>query len=239
MHWENQILPLCIACAVMFLGSCNRAKPDSPQLYLALGDSYTSGQSVDPNDRWPVQLASMLREQKIDLGEPRIIAQTGWTTDELSAGIDDENPRATFQLVSLQIGVNNQFRGRSVEEFRTQFSDLLKRSIGFAGGINGHVFVLSIPDWGVMPFARGRDRSAIGRQIDQFNSVCRKECERQQIAFVDITSISRRAAEDSTLIAQDVLHPSAKMYRLWCEAALPTVRDALKDFLQRPATHNM
>jgi lysophospholipase L1-like esterase len=210
---------------------CNGAKEASvtngPR-YLALGDSYTIGESVDAQDRWPMQLARMLRDQKIDITDPEIIATTGWTTDELSAGMDRANPSGPNALVSLLIGVNNQFRGRSVDEFRGQFAALLNRAIALAGNQNSHVIVLSIPDWGVTPFAEGRDRDAIGRQIDQFNAVCHEECDKKNVAFVDITPISKRAAGDASLVADDGLHPSAKMYRLWCEAALPAAKNALE-----------
>jgi lysophospholipase L1-like esterase len=196
---------------------------------LALGDSYTCGEAVDPSERWPVQLVKMLREQKIEIADPEIIATTGWTTDELSAGIDVANPRGPYAMVSLLIGVNNQFRGRSVEEFRSQFAGLLKRAIGFAGGESKRVFVVSIPDWGATPFGQtsGRDPGQVGREIDQFNSVCREECEKAGVAFVDITPISKQAKEDRSLVAEDGLHPSGKMYGLWCGAALPVAEKVL------------
>jgi lysophospholipase L1-like esterase len=195
--------------------------------YLALGDSYTIGDTVEEQDRWPMQLARMLREQHIDVADPDIIATTGWTTDELSAGMDVANPKGPYAMVSLLIGVNNQFRGRSAEEFRGQFADLLKRAISLAGNQSSHVIVLSIPDWGVTPFAQGQDRDRIGQQIDQFNSVCREECGKLNVPFIDITPISKRAADDPSLVAKDGLHPSAKMYTQWCEAALPAAKAAL------------
>jgi lysophospholipase L1-like esterase len=220
-----------VLLAVVVLG-CNRADNSAPPIttgsrYLALGDSYTIGESVDESDRYPVQLARMLREQKIEIADPQIIATTGWTADELNAGIDRANPQGTYALVSLLIGVNNQYRGRSVGEFRAQFEALLKRAIGFAGGESKHVIVFSIPDWGVTPFAQGQDRARIGREIDRFNSVCRDECAKQNVAFIDITPISKRAAEDRALVADDGLHPSGKMYELWAREALPAAHAAL------------
>jgi lysophospholipase L1-like esterase len=228
---NSQLVSLLLLMLVMGCerGSVSSVPVNTGPRYLALGDSYTCGEAVDPSERWPVQLVGMLREKKIEVGDPEIIAVTGWTTDELSAGIDRANPRGPFAMVSLLIGVNNQFRGRSVEEFRSQFAGLLKRAIGFADGESKRVIVLSIPDWGVTPFGKssGRDVGQVGREIDQFNSVCREECEKAGVAFVDITPISKHAAEDASLVAADGLHPSGKMYRQWCEAALPAAEKAL------------
>ncbi|MEK9137534.1 MAG: SGNH/GDSL hydrolase family protein [Bacteroidota bacterium] len=189
--------------------------------FLALGDSYTIGESVDERERWPVQLAGMLREQKIDIADPVIIACTGWTTDELDAAIDRENLQEPFDLVSLLVGVNNQYRERDREEYREQFKRLLQRAIGFAGGDSSHVIVLSIPDWGVMPFAEGRDRKKIAQEIDDFNAINREETERSGAHYVDVTPLSRDAASDMSFIASDGLHPSGKMYEEWARLVLP------------------
>jgi len=215
---------LLIGCALAIEG-CGRADPSK---YLALGDSYTSGESVAADDRWPVQLAHRLKEHGIDLGEPEIIATTGWTTDELSSGIDAANPVGPFQLVTLSIGVNNQYRGRTSENYRPQFRNLLQRAIAFAGGNPRHVIVLSIPDWGVTPFAGNQDRAEIGRQIDQFNSINREETKNAGAAYVDVTPESRIAATRQDLIADDGLHPSPQMYSQWVDLALPVVEQALK-----------
>ena len=196
--------------------------------YLALGDSYTIGESVSEIERWPVQLAIRLRARSFKVGEPLIIARTGWTTDELIQGIEDSNVEGTFDLVSLLIGVNNQYRGRSAEEFRLEFRDLLDISLKFAGQNKSRVIVLSIPDWGVMPFARGRDTEEIASEIDLFNSVVREECNIRDIKYFDITGISRRAANDSELVADDGLHPSGKMYSLWVNEIYDEVAALLK-----------
>ncbi len=203
------------------------AVPD-PLTYLALGDSYTIGESVDSASRWPVQLARALSKEGIAVGEPVIVAQTGWTTDELAAGIEAADPAGTFDLVSLLIGVNNQFRGRELEEYRIQLLDLISRAVAFAGGDPGRVLVLSTPDWGVMPFADGRDRGRIASEIDAFNEVERREAERAGVRFVDIAWISREAAGAPELVAADGLHPSAAMYARWVEAALPTVLEMMR-----------
>lgn len=191
--------------------------------YLALGDSYTIGESVQKKERWPVQLADSLRHYGFEIAEPLIIAKTGWTTDELLEGIKRINPQGTFDLVSLLIGVNNQYRSRKVEEFRVQFKMLLEQSIAFAGGNEKKVFVLSIPDWGVTPFADGRNRAQIASEIDLFNSIKKEESEKRGVLYVDSTPFSREANSDSSLVAADGLHPSGKMYTGWIKLALPSV----------------
>lgn len=213
---------------------CQRADPRSPAEnakngYLALGDSYTIGESVGAGDRWPVQLVRMLRERGVDVADPQIIATTGWTTGELSAGIDAADPRGPYRLVTLLIGVNNQFRGRDIAEFRGQFRGLCQRAIALAGGKPSRVVVVSIPDYGVTPFAANSDRAKIAAQIDAFNAVCREEAIALKAAFVDITAISKKAAADRTLIADDGLHPSGKMYREWAEKILAEAQKALQD----------
>jgi len=195
--------------------------------YLALGDSYTIGESVSTKERWPVQLAALLRQRGIDLGEPQIIARTGWTTDELSDAMDLSRPIGPFALVSLLIGVNNQYRRRPLDEYREQFVALLLRAIDLAGGEGGRVLVLSIPDWGVTPFAKGQDRAAIGSAIDDFNHINAQETQRLGARYVDVTPESRQATSDPTLIAPDGLHPSAKMYAGWAQLALPAACLAL------------
>jgi lysophospholipase L1-like esterase len=188
--------------------------------FLALGDSYTIGEGVSAAERWPVQLAARLRARGVPVGEPEIIARTGWTTDELAAALEQAAPQGPYDLVSLLIGVNNQYRGRDVEEYRAQFARLLERAIGLAGGEAGRVLVLSIPDWGVTPFAEGRDARAIAREIDAFNAANAAEARRLGARYVDVTGISRRARDEAGLIAGDGLHPSGEMYGRWAEAAL-------------------
>jgi len=195
--------------------------------YLALGDSYTIGESVPPAERWPVQLTGLLRGQGLGLGTPTLIARTGWTTDELSAAMDAAALTGPYDLVSLLIGVNNQYRGRAVEEYREQFTALLQRAVGLAGGRPGRVLVLSIPDWGVTPFAAGRDRAAIAAAIDQYNAVNAEEAARAGAAYVDVTPTSRRAVDQPDLLADDGLHPSGAMYAAWAALALPVVCAAL------------
>ncbi|HVT57160.1 MAG TPA: SGNH/GDSL hydrolase family protein [Thermoanaerobaculia bacterium] len=205
-----------------------RAAGETPR-YLALGDSYTIGESVSPEGRWPVQLAALLRAQGLAVAEPQIVARTGWTTGELSAGIDAAAPRGPFDLVSLLIGVNDQYRGGSPEAYVAGFTALLRRAVAFAGGTPGRVLVLSIPDWSVTPFAResGRDLARVAAEIGRFNAVAAEETQRAGARFVAITVISQRAKGDRSLLAADGLHPSAAMYADWARLALPAARAAL------------
>ena len=194
--------------------------------YLALGDSYTIGEGVPESGRWSAQLARALRADGIPMADPRIIAQTGWTTDELDAAIDAAHPLPEYDLVSLLIGVNNQYRERSVDEYRTQFTGLLERAIGFAQWRRERVLVLSIPDWGITPFARetARDRERIAVEIDAFNAAAQDVCSARGVAFVDITPVSRAHGAEPAMLADDGLHPSATMYNEWMRLALPVVR---------------
>jgi lysophospholipase L1-like esterase len=227
-RWLALVAGTIAICATWGCQKPGPAPSTAPSQFLALGDSYTIGESVDASERWPVQLAQRLRDtDQIDLGEPKIIAHTGWTSGDLGFAVDVEDPKGPFQLVTLLIGVNNQFRHASIDEFRTQFADLLRRAIGFAGDDPKHVIVLSIPDWGQTPYARNDDPERIGREIDQFNAVCKSECEKKNVKFIDITPISRHAASDPSLVAPDGLHPSGKMYREWVQQMLPAVKAAL------------
>lgn len=196
--------------------------------YLALGDSYTIGEGAATADRWPVQLAALARQQQVNLLAPDIIARTGWTTAELADAIATANNPKTYDLVSLQIGVNNQYRGQSVAQYRTEFRGLLQTAVRFAANRPGRVFVLSIPDWGQSPFAEGEDRARIGADIDQFNTAAKAECQLAGVAFVDITPLSRAAAGDASQFTRDGLHYSGPQMRRWAEAALPVVQAAVK-----------
>jgi lysophospholipase L1-like esterase len=195
--------------------------------YLALGDSYTIGEAVAAHERWPAVLAQRLRQAGTPIGEPRIVAVTGWTTDELAQGMDAAALVPPYDLVTLQIGVNNQYRGRPADDYRAQFAGLLDRAITLAGGRAARVVVASIPDWGVTRFAReqGRDRARIAEALDAYNTIADDACRRAGARFVDITGISRRHPE---LLADDGLHPSAAQYALWVEAIEPAVRATLR-----------
>lgn len=198
-----------------------------PVRYLALGDSYTIGEGVPEDGRWPVHLAGLLRTRGVEMAPPEIIARTGWTTDELEAAIDEADLRGTYALVSLLIGVNDQYRGRSVKEYRERLEPLVDRAVALAGGIGEAVIALSIPDWGVTRFAEGRDRSAIAAEIDAYNLVKREITGRRGIRFVDVTPISRRLGARPEMLAEDGLHPSAALYERWADLVLPAALAAL------------
>lgn len=204
--------------------------------YLALGDSYTIGEGVLPKENFPSQTIELLnktaegvenRRQGFD--EPQIIAKTGWTTDELDAAIDEAALSSTYDIVSLLIGVNNQYRGRSVTEYKTQFDHLLQRAILFANNKTAHVFVLSIPDWGITPFADGRDRQQIAAAIDAYNATAREVCEQHKIMFIDITTSQRIDGNKAAYLVADGLHPSAKEYAKWALLLSAAIKMKLKD----------
>ncbi len=196
---------------------------------LSLGDSYTIGEGVKPEERWSVQMVAALKQSGLGVTAPQIIAKTGWTTDELHAGIAASEVAEQYDWVTLLIGVNNQYRNRDPEEFRQQLRELLEFSIKKARENPKRVIVLSIPDWGVTPFAEGRDRQKIAKQIDLFNQVVQEESERLQAHFIDITDISREAADrPQELLAPDNLHPSAAMYKRWAERAAKVISDTAK-----------
>ncbi|MCP4416626.1 MAG: SGNH/GDSL hydrolase family protein [Chloroflexi bacterium] len=198
-----------------------------PLRYLALGDSYTIGESVTEDERWPVQLVSALRGQNVNIEDAEIIARTGWTTAELQNGILQAEPQGSYDLVSLLIGVNNQYRGRSQDEYRDEFVELLQTAVSLADGNPKQVFVISIPDWGATPFAQDRNREEIGAEIDAFNEIGLVESGRLGVIYIDITDISKWALDDELLTAVDRLHPSGKMYSLWVERMQPSVCDLL------------
>jgi len=197
--------------------------PATPEKYhyLALGDSYTIGEMVAPPYNFPSQLSTLMKNDTVDFQPARIIAKTGWTTDELEAGIiaaDQQQPlRNSYDFVSLLIGVNNQYRGRSVDSYKPEFEELLKKAIRFAGNRADRVAVLSIPDWGVTPFANGRDRVQIAAEIDAYNSANKQITLLYNVHYIDITAWTREAANDLSLLAADGLHPSAKEYKRWAE----------------------
>lgn len=196
--------------------------------YLALGDSYTIGEAVPADERWPHILQGRLVGDGLKVEMPKIIATTGWTTDELQAAIDKENPAKNYDLVSLLIGVNNQYRGYPIGQYKTEFESLLKQAIAFAQNRAERTFVVSIPDYGVTPFAAEKDPPKIARELDEYNAIAQEICKKYQVAFVDITPGSRRASEDPALVAEDGLHPSGKMYKEWVDAAYPVVKSMLK-----------
>ncbi|HEY5220221.1 MAG TPA: GDSL-type esterase/lipase family protein [Gemmatimonadaceae bacterium] len=203
---------------------------DAPARYLALGDSYTIGEGVAPEDRWPTVLAEMLRLRGEAIADPDIVARTGWTCDELSVGIDAADPRGPYALVSLLVGVNDQFRGGSASEYQRRFVPLLVRTVALAGNEPSRVLVLSLPDWGVTPFAYGRDQARIAAAIDAFNRVNRGAAESIGAHYVNITADSRRAGSDPVLLAADGLHPAAAMYVEWARMTVTPAVAAIRRY---------
>jgi len=196
--------------------------------YLALGDSYTIGEQVKDTENFPNHVVKLLKEKKIIFQEPSIIAKTGWTTDELQNQLAQTRLAIPLDLVTLLIGVNNQYRGRSSEEYAVQFEELLQQAIGYAGGKTNHVIVLSIPDWGVTPFAEGRDRKKIAREIDEFNTINKRISEKHKVHYIDITPLTREASTDLTLLTDDKLHPSGKDYKRWAQKVVDVIMKEFK-----------
>lgn len=200
---------------------------DTTQLtYLALGDSYTIGESVSVNDRFPAQAAATLAKQGIHVVTPQYIATTGWTTIDLQNAIDAQKPHGPFDIVTLLIGVNDQYRKYPVSEYPSKFTRLLQAAVGLAGNRKDRVFVLSIPDYSVTPFGGGS--SKIHDDIDAYNAINKEITLGKGVAYIDITGISRMAGADPSLVAGDGLHPSAKQYALWVEQLAPVIEKALR-----------
>ena len=194
--------------------------------FLALGDSYTIGESVDEKDRWSGQLIDLLKIN-FNFTKHDIVACTGWTTSELTQAIEAKKLTDQYEMVSLLIGVNNQYRGQSLDSYRVEFRNLLNTSIEFAKDDAKKVIVLSIPDWGKTPFAKGQDTQKIASEIDAFNNVAKEECKKLNIVFINITEITRKNT-DTSMFAIDGLHYSGKVHRLWAMEALKTAGDILK-----------
>lgn len=197
--------------------------------YLALGDSYTIGELVPMHDNFPHQAVRLLRKQHIEVADPVIIATTGWTTDELAASIREHNLKETFSFVTLLIGVNNQYRGRSIENYQQEFLQLLNQAIAFAGDKSGNVIVLSIPDWGITPFAEDRDRQKIASEIDRYNAVCKEIALANKCQYIEITESTRYNGQNEEYLVSDKLHPSGKEYAIWAERLAGVVAKTLKN----------
>ena len=231
---KSFIITFC-SFPVILIFSCAKNKypfqmtePKKTYSYLALGDSYTIGQNVLSSENFPNQTVQLLNQQNYNFKSPEILATTGWTTDELQNNINKHTFTPPYDFVSLLIGVNNQYRGRSVENYKPEFESLLKQAIQFAGGKVDHVIVLSIPDWGATPFANGRDRAQIAKEIDDYNAVNKNISETYKVNYIDITPWTREAANDLSLVASDGLHPSAKEYKRWSEK----LADKIKPLIQ-------
>jgi lysophospholipase L1-like esterase len=195
--------------------------------YLALGDSYTIGEQVSSDENFPHQTVALLKKQGIEVSQPVIIATTGWTTDELAASIREHNITDTFSFVTLLIGVNNQYRGRELENYKEEYAQLLDIAIRYADGHAQNVFVLSIPDWGVTPFAEGKDRAQIAKDIDAYNAAKKEITLAHKCHYIDITDSTRKNGTTAEYLAEDGLHPSGKEYKIWAQRLAPEVAKVL------------
>jgi len=203
--------------------------------YLALGDSYTIGEQVPLTESFPYQTIQLLRKADVEhennrhvFAAPEIIAKTGWTTDELLAAIGQHIFLSNYDIVSLLIGVNNQYRGRTAEEFKTEFEILLQTAVQLAGGISSNVYVLSIPDWGITPFNKDRDANIIAKEIDAFNKVCADKAAALGTNYIDITDDQRIDGKNAEFLAADGLHPSGKEYQKWASKLSQRISEGLK-----------
>jgi len=192
------------------------AQPTAKVRYLALGDSYTIGESVAESERWPVQLIARLKAKGTSFDAPTIIATTGWRTDDLSQAIAKANLKSEYDLVSLLIGVNNQYQGKNVDSYKPEFEELLRTAVRLAGGDKRRVFVVSIPDYGYTPFGKPK-QPVITEAIDKYNEANKTITEKMGVRYVYITDISRKSFDDPQLVAGDGLHPSGKQYGLWVD----------------------
>ena len=199
--------------------------------YLALGDSYTIGEGVEESERYPNQAVEILKSKNLIFEKPLIIAKTGWTTDELDKGIEDAGIEGkTYDLVTLLIGVNNQYRGRPISDYEIEFQKMLTKAIQFAKGDPKHVLVISIPDWGVTPFAetRGTDRKNIAKEIDDCNAAKERISIQLGVHYIDITEEYRKIGALPEMVVEDKLHPSALVYKSWSEKFVKVVLDKME-----------
>lgn len=203
-------------------------QPSRSYTLLALGDSYTIGEKVPAKENFPNQAVHILREKGFDFKSPKIVAKTGWTTDELQTGIKKTRFRKHYDFVTLLIGVNNQYRGRKAADYIPEFESLLKQAIQFAGNDTSHVIVLSIPDWGITPFAKGRDSKRIAAEINEYNAANKLITLKYNVQYIDITPGTREASADPSLLTTDGLHPSGKEYARWAEKVVSAIQNNLE-----------
>ena len=212
---------------LIFIAAMKHPRQKNAYTYLAIGDSYTIGEKVKPEENFPNQAVDILREQGLDFKKPVIVAKTGWTTDELQAGIKKTKLEQHYDFVTLLIGVNNQYRQQPVAGYTPQFEALLKRALRYTRNNPHRVIVLSIPDWGVTPFAEGRDSLQIATQIDEYNAANKLIAEKYNVHYINITPGTRQAPEDKQLLAEDGLHPSGKEYKRWATALATIIKGEL------------
>jgi lysophospholipase L1-like esterase len=223
-HWK--LIPSFVFIILVASGNINAIRfKTTLKTYLALGDSYTIGQSVNADETYPAQTIAILKSQNINFHSPEIIATTGWTTADLQNAISKHKfAFAKYDIVTLLIGVNNQYQGRSESEYKTQFTELLQKAIQLARNISSHVIVLSIPDYSVVPFAQNSDTATISKEINSFNIINKEISANCKVNYINVTDESRKAATDLSLITHDNLHYSGKEYAIWAKMLAEVIR---------------
>jgi lysophospholipase L1-like esterase len=224
-----------LSLLISLFSSCNKNTPLSPPViippaaktYLALGDSYTIGQSVSPSERFPAQTVSILKPQGIVMADPVYIAQTGWTTANLQNAITSQNPSPTYDIVSLLIGVNDQYQGMDTAGYAIRFTQLLEKSVQLAKGMKSNVFVLSIPDYSVTPFVSQANKARVRMEVDWFNTINKRITLAYGVSYTDITPSTREAETNPALLATDNLHPSGLEYKKWADMLAPKIKAVL------------
>jgi lysophospholipase L1-like esterase len=196
--------------------------------FLALGDSYTIGQNVQVNERFPAQTVQLLKTQGLNISEPNYIAVTGWTTINLLSAINQQKPAQDFNIVTLLIGVNDQYQRLDTAGYTVRFEELLNKAIHHAGNRKANVFVVSMPDYSATPFVAPSSKARVSMEIDQFNAINKRITQQYNISYTDITPSTKEAANDASLVANDGLHPSGKEYRKWANMLAPKIKDVLK-----------
>jgi lysophospholipase L1-like esterase len=199
--------------------------------YLALGDYYVLGEGIDEHERWPIQLEAALRGHELHINYPYFVANKTWTIDQLTKRLEEEEFDKHYDLITIQIGVNDEFKKKSISQFTVDVKALLTKVIALTGGKHGRIVVLSIPDWSATPFAKNHKSDAldaIAENINKYNQVLKKETIANGCHFVDVTDLSKKAAVDPTLTSSDGLHPSGAMYKLWVQKMYPTIIQALQ-----------
>ena len=213
------ISSLCLALAPLL-----SARAEATPRFLALGDSYTIGTSVEESKRWVNELVRLMRQDSVQISDPEVIAHNGWTTGDLLAALDKEKPKGPYDLITLMIGVNNQFQGQPIENYRKDLQALFAVATRLAGGDPRKIVVLSIPDYSVTPFAQDKDPDKIAAQVVKFNAVLLDETHRARARMVDITPVSRFAKVNAQLVAEDGLHPSWRLHAVWARLVYPVAR---------------
>ena len=224
---SSLVAGIAILFLLIFIVAMKRPLQKKAYTYLALGDSYTIGEKVPSEENFPNQVVSILRKKEFDFATPRVVAKTGWTTDELQLGINKSKLETRYDFVSLLVGVNNQYRGREASDYKQEFESLLQQALKFAGNNPKRLIVLSIPDWSITSFAEGKDRQMIALQIDEYNKINKQVADKYRVHYINITLRTRQAAANIELLAEDCLHPSGKEYKKWAVVVAAIIESEL------------